>query len=878
MITSASDLITVPGSGPLDADIMFVGERPGYHESLELEPFVGPSGEDLARFLGRTGISLPYCYKTNVCKTYHPDNLDPTDDDIDLDELTTEIATVAPVWLVAVGRIAARTLLGYPVAMEWAHGMVYQSLPRFGSLPTIIAYHPAFSLHSPAFAPLVSYDYRRVGAYITGKLDPYMHTDDYAGREDYRVLDDDEYQLIEDACQRGELAIDTEGFRSDPWMIQFSADPGTGYIIERRQHHLITHLDECIARHDPLVIFHYAVHDIEVMRALEMRSPRRYTDTMELAYVLQVEPQGLKALARRHAGMEMDEYRDIVNPIQESMSARYFDRIRKCLTTHPEWSETHEYLTIEDGLVRRTRPWSIATRIKSITNAARKAKRAGEEFSHLKRWKKFPSHTQLEIETAVGARMPIATLMNVPLKKRNHYAARDSDATLRVYRPLRAMVEEMQLNEVVEMDLACMPMWERMQANGFHVNIDKLLTLSDDLKAQMDTAQDIVGCNPNSGPQLIPIFDELGLPRPKKTTKKLKLPQVDDSYLEGLETDLKAGKWRSDLSTSSMSRDPFPIVQATLRYRECDKLRSTYADPIAALAQQSPDGRVRSTILTTRVVTGRPSMKEPNLLNIPTRTELGKRVQDAFEPEPGHVFCTADYSGIEMRVMAHMSGDENMIAVFNEGRDLHSETASRAFGIPIDQLDKMKHRYPAKRMGFLVIYGGGADKLQSELRAVGEDWTIEACEDLIDDYIHKLYPDIGRYMSERKQEAKRYGYVRDPMSGRIRYVPDASSHDKWKQLAAFREAINFPIQAGAATIMKRGMKRCWDRLQIEIWNRDMYAEPLLQLYDELLFEASEDCVEDLRLVVVDSMASAMELSVPIEVSWATGYTWAELEK
>lgn len=868
--------LIVPAYGPQPADILIVGERPGYHESRTGIPFVGPSGVELERYLARGGISLESCRRTNVCRDYIDGNPDPTPREIarQAPELFEEIQRTNPVWVIAVGRIAARTLTGLDLVMESAHGMVFPPADEWhltGS-HVICAYHTAYGLKRPDAAPVVAADYLRAGAYISGDLPAVTPADEFAGHEDYRELEDDDYAAVESLCDPsthhwGGLAIDTEGFRTDPWMIQLSSMPGSGYIINTRQHGLVQFLDDELERQNPLVIFHHALHDLEVMRAMGMREPKRFTDTMILAYLLQTEPQGLKPLARRYAGMEMLEYREVVAPAQAELAQKYFVRVIRALDTHPEWDERLEQAEIRDGAARIKKPHSIAMRIRRIIKDQEKG-----PIDYLARWKALDEFKD-EISAVCGV-FPVATLMHVPLAKRIRYAARDPDATLRVYRPLHAAVRALDLERVLELDLATVPMFERMQSAGFELDVPVLEELSVELEREMRTATRTVGCNPapNSKALAVVLLDDLGLPQPAKVTKKLKLPQIDDSYLEGLETDLanRKGKTGETGETSALS-----VVRAVLRYRECDKIESTYAGPLPRLMDS--DGRLRTKFRITRVVTGRPASAEPNLLNIPVRTELGRRVRSAFRASRGRILATADYSGIEMRLMAHVSGDENMIAVFREGKDIHAQTASRAFGIPERDLDPMKHRYPAKRMGFLVIYGGGAKKLRSELATVGIRWSLADCEELIDDYTHKLYPGIGSYMTARQMEAKRYGFVRDGLSGRIRYLPNASSPDQWAQWAAFREATNFPIQGGAATIMKRGMIECWRRLP-EFWSRDVYAEPLLQQYDELTWEVDEGSVDELRELVVGSMTNAVKLDVPIKVSWGTGHTWAELEK
>ena len=274
------------------------------------------------------------------------------------------------------------------------------------------------------------------------------------------------------------------------------------------------------------------------------------------------------------------------------------------------------------------------------------------------------------------------------------------------------------------------------------------------------------------------------------------------------------------------------------------------------------------TINVTRTETGRWSMKEPNLQQVPARTEYGRAIRKAFQAEPPCTLVAADYSQIEMRVAAHLAQCRSMIQLFHEGRDIHTETASQIFGVPAAEVTSQQ-RYPTKTMGFGVIYGLTPNGLYNQMAQEGLwDWTEERCGEFITDY-YKLRPELGQWQKEVKQQAARDGYVRD-MFGRVRWIPELLCPIQRYRSAGERQAINMPVQSSAQGIIKLAMGRLHERL--ERWPG--LVRWLLQIHDELLWEVED--VDEFVAIVTQEMEGTVQLSVPVLVEAKIGKNWGEM--
>jgi len=325
----------------------------------------------------------------------------------------------------------------------------------------------------------------------------------------------------------------------------------------------------------------------------------------------------------------------------------------------------------------------------------------------------------------------------------------------------------------------------------------------------------------------------------------------------------KGGGRSTDEETLMEIIDKHPIIPAILEYRNLKKLISTYIEPLPALVSAS-SGKLHTTYNQALTATGRLSSVKPNLQNIPIRTERGREIRRAFIPSrPDGVILSADYSQIELRLMAHMSGDPDFIDAFRQGRDIHSATASKIFGIPEEELTK-EQRGRAKTANFGIIYGISSFGLSQRLNIPRAE-----SKKLIEDYF-RSYPKVKEYMTGMTEMAKKDGYV-TTLYGRRRYLPDINSRNQVVRGLAERNAVNAPIQGSAADIIKVAMIRLWKRLQ----NENLKSKMVLQVHDELVFDVFPGEEEILSVIVKEEMERVIELSVPLTVECQYGRNWLE---
>jgi len=350
--------------------------------------------------------------------------------------------------------------------------------------------------------------------------------------------------------------------------------------------------------------------------------------------------------------------------------------------------------------------------------------------------------------------------------------------------------------------------------------------------------------NINSTQQLGTIlYEELKLPKTKKTKSGY---STDAAVLEGL-------------------KGTHPIIELLLEYRQLGKLKSTYIDALPALID--PDtGRVHTSFNQTGTVTGRLSSSDPNLQNIPIRTEEGRQVRKAFIAEKEtSLLLAADYSQIDLRALAHLSQDPRLVAAFMQGEDIHTTTASQVFGVPLAEVTKDMRRL-AKTVNFGVIYGMSEYGLEQ-----ATELSREQAAQFIKAYFEK-YSGVKEYLARTKKEAAEKGYVQTIL-GRRRYIPEINASNAQVRMAAERMAINMPVQGTSADIIKVAMIQ----LQHEMDKVGLEAKMILQVHDELLFELPQTEIEKLKELVLQIMPNAIKLSVPVKVDIKTGRSWGDME-
>lgn len=430
-------------------------------------------------------------------------------------------------------------------------------------------------------------------------------------------------------------------------------------------------------------------------------------------------------------------------------------------------------------------------------------------------------------------------------------AARTAALTLALVAPLReCMVRENAANVFDGIEMPLVPVLAKMERAGMLVDPDRLHSLSEGLATQITEVErsirDLAGdetFNIGSPMQLSHVlFDVMGLP-----TKGLKKT--------------KRGYYSTNAKVlSDLARD-HEIVRLILDWREKSKIKSTYLDTLGPLRRG--DGRVHTTYNQTITATGRLSSSDPNLQNIPTRSELGRTVKTAFSAGEGSVFLAVDYSQIELRLLAHLSGDEHLVRAFNEGEDFHAETAARVFGVPVSEVTP-DLRSRAKAVNFGIVYGQQAYGLSQSLHI-----SMAEARDMIDRY-YEAYPGVRTFLDNVVARAKQTGYA-ETMYGRRRHIPELKA--KNPQLRGFgeRTAMNHPMQGTAADIIKIAMARVSRRLEEE----GFAAHMILQVHDELDFECPVDEVERLTTMVRDVMEHVVDLRVPLIAEASTGITWAD---
>lgn len=430
-------------------------------------------------------------------------------------------------------------------------------------------------------------------------------------------------------------------------------------------------------------------------------------------------------------------------------------------------------------------------------------------------------------------------------------AARTAALTLALVAPLRdRMARENATNVFDGIEMPLVPVLAKMERAGMLVDPDRLHSLSEGLATQIAEVErsirDLAGdetFNIGSPMQLSHVlFDVMGLP-----TKGLKKT--------------KRGYYSTNAKVlSELARD-HEIVRLILDWREKSKIKSTYLDTLGPLRRG--DGRVHTTYNQTITATGRLSSSDPNLQNIPTRSELGRTVKTAFSAGEGSVFLAVDYSQIELRLLAHLSGDEHLVRAFNEGEDFHAETAARVFGVPVSEVTP-DLRSRAKAVNFGIVYGQQAYGLSQSLHI-----SMAEARDMIDRY-YEAYPGVRTFLDNVVARAKQTGYA-ETMYGRRRHIPELKA--KNPQLRGFgeRTAMNHPMQGTAADIIKIAMVRVSRRLEEE----GFAAHMILQVHDELDFECPVDEVERLTTMVRDVMEHVVDIRVPLIAEASTGITWAD---
>jgi uracil-DNA glycosylase family 4 len=839
----------VSGSGPRPARIAFVGEGPGRDEDESGRAFTGPSGKVLwAMAADYADIDRRDVYGTNLSKFRLTDDRGKDRPPTALEAaewtpaLRAELRDVDPTLIVTLGRWSTGAVIGRALDMAVCNGMAYGGERRV----CIPVTHPAAGLHQPQMLSATAEGLKAVGAWLKGgaaavtwPVDRWPVTAYYPSHND-----DDTFHF------EPRVAIDTEGYVDDPWSLQWSMYGGAANLIRADQRGLLAAFSKALAYQRPTIILHHALHDLAVLKAMGidlLAMGLTIRDTMIEAFLTQTNPQGLKPLAERLAGMAMRTYEDVVGPVAERFAKDY---LLHAIEEPPgAWAigegRKHSVLKRIDGLLypRPTR---------------------GEAKTIREKWQ---DESFAAVRSAVEAHagpMPSPRMDDIDPKEFIPYACRDADATVRVADDLSASIDRLSLRVVHKVDHDALPLVARMQEVGMLVDTARVEELrayvADELVAVTDLIRTLTGdpaFNPASGDEVAAYCIKRGLPMERMTKGGSRIQVNEDQLM--------------------LVRFADDAIEHILYFRELDKLRGTYIEPLPKFLKG--DGRYRRlhpSYRTTAAITGRLACggDSPNLMAFPSRTELGRRIRSCFVAGEGRVLGSADLSQIELRVGAGMSQDETMMDVYARDGDIHASTAAGVFEVAEADLDPMTQRYPAKTMNFLILFGGREHRLYGEmLRAGVKGFDLARCADMIERWF-ALYPGVERYIAHLMEDGGRDGMVRTE-AGRIRHTPALRFAESmgypFNRLReeAMRQASNFPIQGTAQEIMKRAMPRM---------TRIDHMEPLLQVHDEMIVEVQEGHEEGVGAQMVAAMtAESPWRGVPLKASWKTAPDWGKLK-
>lgn len=903
---------TVRGCGPCPTDLAIVGIKPGYKEGREGKPFVGRSGEELDFYLEINDLPRKsQIWLTNLFKEFKRDGEDYTKDDRERDFpiLQEELERAQPSVIVTLGREPTQYFLG-EVDLEGTNAIPWRmpnSVRKFTDNEVTIfpVYHPAGAMRRPEISPLVMNGFEELAAYWRGETEARtLFNDPYEGKTDYREVTSVE-QLVSLTKHWGphtSIAIDSEGYPWAPWSLQFTEKAGTGYLIRASRADLLDLFDKILKAAKPSITFHSALHDVSMGKPLGVSfDGLRWDDTMVMAYLLQIEPRGLKAGSLRHCGMKMMEYAEVIGDASN-------DRAREYLVWLFDGEQAKYEERCEEEFIRLTTTPYVDKKGKT---------RPGRR---LKVWPKLPKSTlhKAAIRVLGSARpaelwndqvadiidaaahqlgpLPEGSLDQVSPLVSIPYGCRDTDGTTRLKAEYERRIDAKGLRDIYELEMSTYPLLARMQQTGMKIDraafgrlgeklAIELDTIREKLKHQLrlkDVDEDVVEAfNANSGDRVeavlwSPDVYNVDEDRERETTFMTDSGRhsTNDKVLEALEKDEK------------LSQDARDFVATVRQYREVYKLKSTFVDALPLYLDRYPrDGRIHPTFRTTRVVTGRLAASDPNVLAMPKHGKFAKDFRKCFVAAEGHVLAEWDLSQIELRVGAHLSQDPYMLAIYRgeirnpDGSkvDLHAGLAQRIFGVPKkDQTSGQ--RTSAKAINFGFWMGQTEYGLCAELNKNGVSVSVDDAKIWLDE-ANRTYQGAQAYKDAMVAQAEHNGYIRCPLSGRIRYIGGIRSNDEYVRAEAERFSYSTPIQETAQYLMKRAEARIYKDVLKAYWADGTWVEPLLQCHDALTFEATEDkeLLADLNWKISTILTDAPEgFSVPIETSGDWGYNWAEM--
>jgi DNA polymerase I-like protein with 3'-5' exonuclease and polymerase domains len=697
------------------------------------------------------------------------------------------------------------------------------------------------------------------------------------------VLDTAEEHYVDATCDdiRGlfdrrppALGVDTEGWAHKPWSIQLSDAPGVGLVARSKE--AIAEFARLYNAADPkpLLIFHPALHELPMLAVMGIDVPDDgFTDTSLKAHLLGIVMADAKSLFMDLAGMDQDSYMEITGEASERMAR---DFLYAMVSTWPRYSEPAKVKggpRRKKGEPKPPKPGPLHPLESALRLVERMLCVEDAKSTLRQRWAASTARERLQDELEIVSDMPEPTLDDVPLSRAIRYAGRDADGTLRIDGPLDARIDRMGLRGALNADIEAVPMLNRMQVVGMGVDVAFFHAYSAELGVELVIEQGkldtLVGAPLNVNSTVaVPhyLFDTLNLPIRKRTDSGA--GSTNDKILEAM---------RLDPRIPEHARNAIGQIQTV---REIRKIKSSFAD---AIPQFVRSGRVHPRF---RIVsTGRLAASDPNLLAFPKHSDRGLRIREGFVAAEGHLLGSCDLSQVEMRFFAIDCGDENMMAQFRLGHDFHLMGAAEKLGRNPEEMvakykakdpQTMAERFQQKAINFGILMGITEYGLLDQFQKAGlSDYTLDDMRRFLAEWFRQ-YPAAGPYIEGKHCETRRNGFVRD-MWGRLRYLPDIYSTNKYTCRAAERQAQATPTQSAAAGFMRRWMKKVWDRQRWVREHEGWYWEPLLQVHDDLITEFDSDRQMAVEKQMADALSDLQWFDIPITTGEPTaGLRWSDI--
>jgi len=565
----------------------------------------------------------------------------------------------------------------------------------------------------------------------------------------------------------------------------------------------------------------------------------------------------------------MEDYLSLIESASIEKQLDYIDRA----ISIPWGPSESEILMDNAGQFKRYTPRQLNSSLKAFIDNYEKKDHPIDLIQ--KSWKKLPKTHRQKIESKLG-RFPFPSLNDISLDRAIYYSGRDSDGTYRLYLKQLQSLSSLNLNRLMSLGMDSLPVFYEMQQTGFPASRSHFANLSDYLQGEMLSTVETISTlyyggkpfNPLSNPNMRSLLRRRGL-TPTKLSKKTKQPSTAADSIEHL-------------------RFSDPAIELVFQFRDLEHTKHSFSDTILDLMPEDQANDihfVRSTIKTTRTATRRPASTDPNLLNLPIKTEIGAKIREGFVSPPGYKLLSLDYGQIEMCVMADRSRDKLLCSIIRhkpesahdrEG-DIHYKTASLIFGVPLDRVDKKTQRTPAKTIGFGILYGLGSSGLSTQLKMLGLlEWGELESEKLRKEWL-KIYHGVAKYIDRVGQETRTSGYS-ETSCGMRRYLPNIWSPKEHEREEAIRVAVSQRIQGDAQDIIQTAM----GYLRPKIWQlqqEGVKVHWLLEVHDELDLLVEESQVDRVKDVLIDGMINhcGTKLIVPIRADYSIGNNWASLK-